>query len=169
MDREPLLDRPSPPEGLFWYLWMGRLFFRDSNWNAHFPSAAAKVAEVYRLGQGVQSDGVVTGSKNLMLDLVEAFGDIKVSGVEGVLTRDITRAYTNGELGYECLPGHASFPRGKRCFDEDVFFALRDRLTTGEVAPLLRGRLVRLIKDQLDRENILIHVFPPIDDSFLWE
>ena len=48
VDREPLIDNPEPPGGLFWYLWMGRLLFRDANWNPHFPSSAAKVAEIYR-------------------------------------------------------------------------------------------------------------------------
>ena len=31
VDRLPLTGNPTPPEGLFWYLWMGRLLFRDAN------------------------------------------------------------------------------------------------------------------------------------------
>ena len=53
IDRPPLTNNPTPPEGLFWYLWMGNLLFRDSNWNPHFPASAAKVAEIYHLGRGV--------------------------------------------------------------------------------------------------------------------
>ena len=81
VDRLPLTGNPTPPEGLFWYLWMGRLLFRDANWNPHFPASAAKVAEIYHLGQGVKVDGVITGSKLLMLDMVEEFSDITTPGV----------------------------------------------------------------------------------------
>ena len=169
VDREPLTDNPTPPEGLFWYLWMGRLLFRDANWNPHFPASAAEVAEIYRLGQGVQVDGVISGTKALMLDLVKTFGDITMPGVDGVLTREIAEDYAEGRRGYRCLPRHVSQGRGKRCFDEDLFFAMEGRVTTTGLSPILRRGLVELIKDHLDRKNILLHVFPPIDDSFLWE
>ena len=168
VDREPFTDNPSPPEGLFWYLWMGRLLFRDSNWNPHFPAAAAKVAEIYQLGQGVEVDGAITGTKALMLDMVGGFGDISVPGVESVLTRQDAEAYTDGRVFYACGPDRVSL-RGKRCFDEDVFFALEERLTSGTVPPDLRRELVELVKDHLDRKNMMIHLFPPTDDSFLWE
>ena len=168
VDQEPLTDNPRPPEGLFWYLWMGRLLFRDANWNPHFPASAAKVAEIYQLGQGVPVDGTLTGSKSLMLDLVEAFGDISVPEADGVLSRGAAEAYTDGQRFYRCGPDRVS-ERGKRCFDEDVFLALEHRLTSGGVSADLRRELVSLIKDHLDRNNILIHLFPPTDDSFLWE
>ena len=172
VDRRPLTANPDPPEGLFWYLWMGRLLFRDANWNPYFPASAAKISEIYRLGQGVQVDGVITGSKALMLDMIELLGDITVPEAQGVLTRETANAFTEGESSYPCLPRHDS-ARGKRCFDEDAFFAMQERLTTlGVPSPLRRG-LVELIKDHLDRKNILIHIFPPADDptvdSFLWE
>ena len=168
VDREPLTDNPTPPEGLFWYLWMGRLLFRDANWNPHFPSSAAKAAEIYRLGQGGQVDGVITDSKDLMLDLVNTFGDITVPGDDSTLDRETAGAYTDGDKSYPCLPGRVS-TLGKRCFDEDVFFAMRERLTSDPIPSTLRRGLVELIKDHLDRKNILIQVFHPTDDSFLWE
>ena len=162
VDREPLTDNPTPPEGLFWYLWMGRQLFRDSNWNPHFPSSAALAAEIYLLGQGVQVDGVITGSKDLMLDLVDTFGDITVPGDDSTLDRKTAEAYTEGHKPYPCLPGRVSF-RGKRCFDEDVSFAMRERLTSDPIPSTLRRSLVELIKDHLDRKNILIQVFHPTD------
>ena len=168
VDREPLTSNPTPPEGLFWYLWMGRLLFRDSNWNPHFPSAAAQVTEIFRLGQGTQVDGTITGSKELMLDMVAVFGDITVPGAEGVLTRKTAEAYTDGVILYHCLEGRVSL-RGKRCFDEDAFFALKERLTTQTLTSALRRELVELIDQHLERKNVMMHVFPPTDDSFLWE
>ena len=168
VDKAPLTDNPSPPEGLFWYLWMGRLLFRDANWSAHFPTSAAKVAEVYDLGKGVKVDGVIAGSKALMVDLVGLFGDITVPEFPGDLTRDTAEGLTDGRIEYPCLPRHGG-TRGKRCFDEDVFLSLQKRLTTTGVPDPLRKRLVELVKERLDQKNLLIHVFPPIDDSFLWE
>ena len=167
VDSPPYADNPLPPEGLYWYLWMGRLLFRDANWNPHFPASAAKVAEIYRTAQGVQVDGVVTATKLMALDLVELFGDVTVPELDEVLTRKSADDYTEGRLPYDCLPRHAS-ARGKRCFGEDMFFALQDRLTAG-VPSSLRRSLVGLFKEHLDLKNVLIHVFPPTDDSFLWE
>ena len=123
VDREPLIDNPAPPEALFWYLWMGQLLFRDSNWNPHFPSSAAKVTELFQLGQGARVDGVITSSKLLAHDLVGLLGDVEVPEVEGVLSRESSITYSEGERIYECKPRHSS-RRSKRCFDEDLFFAL---------------------------------------------
>ena len=103
-----------------------------------------------------------------MVDLIETFGDISVPEKGGVLTRDRAEALTDGFEGYACQPRHAS-NRGKRCFDEDAFFALKDRLTTTGLSAPLKRSLVETVKEHLDRNNVLIHVFPPTDDSFLWE
>ena len=76
--------------------------------------------------------------------------------------RKTAEAYTEGHKPYPCLPGRVSF-RGKRCFDEDVSFAMRERLTSDPIPSTLRRSLVELIKDHLDRKNILIQVFHPTD------
>ena len=172
VDPEPLTLNPVAPEGLYWYLWMDRMLFRDSNWNPHFPSAAAKVAEIYQLGLDVQLDGVITATKLVSWDLVELLGDVKLPGLEGVVTRQIveqysTDAYQELGLSYDCRPEHVSLG-GKRCFDEDVFFVLKDRLA-GSIPPDMVPKVVDLFKDHLNRKNILMHVFQPIDDSFLWD
>jgi hypothetical protein len=56
----------------------------------------------------------------------------------------------------------------KRCFDQDLFFALRDRLTA-RLSGEDREAVVRLFKSALDRGNILLHVFDPEEGSLLWE
>ena len=168
VDREPFVNNPIAPEGIYWYLWLGRLPFRDANWNPHFPAAAAKVAETFELGQGVAVDGVVAGTKSLMLEMIDMFGDISVPGAPAVLTRDAANAYTEGTSNYSCAARHVSL-RGKRCFDEDAFFAIKDRLTTTGLPDNVRRRLADLLRDQLNRKNVLLHVFHPIDDSYLWE
>ncbi len=167
VDPQPLSLNPPPPDGLYWYLWHDRMLFRDANWNPHFPAAAAKIAEIYRLGQGVQVDGVITGTKALTLDIVDVIGDMRVPGAADVLSRERAEAYAEGFLPYPCQPHHSS-DRGKRCFDEDLFFQLNDRLTAGNPAKL-RQELVKLFQTHLDRRNIFVHVFDPLEGNFLWE
>ena len=141
----------DPPEGVYWYLWMDRLLFRDANWNPHFPDSAAKVAEIFELAQGVKVDGVITSSKKMAHELVALFGDITVPGVEGPLTKELSSEYSEGIRIYQCLPRHIS-ARGKRCFDEDLFFALKDRMTS-QYPPDLRRSIIGLLKDQLTRRT----------------
>ena len=167
VDKEPLTDNPVPPEGLYWYLWMGNLLFRDANWNPHFPSAAGEVRDIYRRGQGVTVDGIITSTKLLAFDMVEMFGDVTVPELDEPLNRLSAEEYSESDDAYRCLPRHTSL-RPKRCFDEDLFFSIKDRLTSG-VGASTRGNLVELVKEHLDMKNMMIHVFPPVDDSFLWE
>ena len=167
VDKEPLTDNPVPPEGLYWYLWMGNLLFRDANWNPHFPSAAGEVRDIYRRGQGVSVDGIITSTKLLAFDMVEMFGDVTVPQFDEPLNRLSAEEYSESDVAYRCQPRHVS-RRAKRCFDEDLFFSLKDTLTSG-VGAGTRGNLVELVKEHLDMKNMMIHVFPPVADSFLWE
>jgi hypothetical protein len=153
-------NNPAPPEPIYWYLWMGKLLFRDANWSPHFPTSAARLAELYRLGQGVQVDGVITGTKHLTVDMVDLLRDIRVPGLAEPLTRETADYYTNADdTPYKCTQGHVS-TRGKRCFDEDLFFALKDRLTS-QFSDQERVAILRLIKTALDKRNIMVHVFDP--------
>ncbi len=167
VDPQPYSLNPSPPDGLYWYLWHDRMLFRDANWNPHFPAAAAKLAQIFQLGQGVKVDGVITGSKGLTLDMVELLGDVKVPEVEEVLSRDRAEGLRRKRLPYPYLPRHTS-TRDKRCFDEDLFFQLKERLTAS-TPPLVRRQLVELLRSHIERKNIFIHVFDPEEGSFLWE
>ena len=167
VDALPLEDNPFPPDALYWYLWMGRLLFRDANWEPHFPASAVSIAELYQAGKGVQVDGVIAGTKGLALDMVDIFDDITVPQLDGPLTRDIAESYTEGISPYACQPQHSS-TRGKRCFDEDLFTSLQDRVTSSLDGDLKRN-LIELLRSQLSRKNLLVHVLDPDEGSFLWE
>ena len=160
-------NNPLPPEPLYWYLWMGRLLFRDANWSPHFPTSAARVADVYRLGQGSQLDGVFTGSKALLVKLTDLIEGIEVPGIDVPLTGEITQAYTDGNLPYACTDRHVS-TRGQRCFDEDAFFALYDRLTDG-FSGQERASVVQLFRDELAGGNMMAHIFDLNEGRLLWE
>jgi exonuclease VII small subunit len=153
-------NNPPAPEPIYWYLWMGKLLFRDANWSPHFPTSAARLAELYRLGRGVQVDGVITGNKQLTVDMVDLLRDIRVPGLAEPLTREMADYYTNADdTPYKCSEGHVS-GRDKRCFDEDLFFALKARLTS-QISDQERAAIVRTIKTALDKGNIMVHVFNP--------
>jgi hypothetical protein len=161
-------NNPPAPEPIYWYLWMGKLLFRDANWSPHFPTSAARTAELYRLGQKVQVDGVITGTKQLTVDMVDLLRDIRVPGLAEPLTRETADYYTNAEdTPYKCTQGHSS-NRGKRCFDEDLFFALKERITY-KISDQERVAIVRFIKTALDKGNIIIHVFNPDQGRVLEE
>jgi hypothetical protein len=153
-------NNPPAPEPLYWYLWMDRMLFRDANWSPHFPTSAASIADLYRLGQDVQVDGVITGTKQLMVDMVDLLRDIRVPGLTEPLTRETADYYTNADNSpYQCSERHVS-KRGKRCFDEDLFVALKDRITS-QISDQEKVAFVRIIMTALDKRNIMIHVFDP--------
>jgi hypothetical protein len=168
-------NNPAAPEPIYWYLWMEKLLFRDANWSPHFPSSAAQIAELYRLGRGVQVDGAITGTKQLMIDMVDLLGDVRVPDLAEPLTRETADYYTNADNSpYKCSERHVagsgmgSGYRGKRCFDEDLFLALKYRLTS-QLSDQQRAAIVRTIKTALDRKNIIIHVFNPDQGRVLEE
>jgi hypothetical protein len=164
-------NNPPPPDPIYWYLWMEKLLFRDANWSPHFPTSAARIAELYRLGRGVQVDGVITGTKQLMVDMVDLLGDVRVPSLPEPLTRETADYYTNADNSpYPCSGRHTSFEiaRGKRCFDYDLFFALKNRFTS-QISDQERAAIVRIIKTALDQRNIIIHVFNPDQGRVLEE
>jgi hypothetical protein len=151
-------NNPPAPEPIYWYLWMERLLFRDANWSPHFPASAALIADLYRLGQGVQVDGVITITKLLIVEMVDLLGDIRVPGLSEPLTRETVHYYTDdSDSPYQCSQRHVS-GRIKRCFDEDLFFALKNRLTS-QVTVQQRAAMILLFKTAVGQRNLLIHVF----------
>ncbi|MSQ14053.1 MAG: DUF4012 domain-containing protein [Dehalococcoidia bacterium] len=167
VDSKPYTSNPIAPPGLYWYLWMERMLFRDANWNPSFPASATTLAEIYRRSTEVQVDGVMVGTKGTILDLIDLFGDIKVPGIPKVLDRQTARAYMEEEVEYTCRPDHA-IDHPKRCFDEDLFFAVLGRLQGG-VEESQRPALASLLRTKLESKDILIHLFQGAGADFLWE
>lgn len=166
VDKADFSANPVSPEPIYRYLWISRLLFRDSNWNPHFPSSAARIADMYARGLDVQVDGVIATTEDLALDLVEALGGVRVPEVPRVLDRETAERYVEGEIRYPCRPEHV-VQRGKRCFDQDLFTVLLDRL----MHPMERERLepvLDVLFDALDTKDLMIHVFDQDAASILW-
>ncbi len=158
---------PPAPEPIFRYLWIGKLLFRDANWNPHFPSAASQLADIYQRAQGVRVDGVLAMTEEVILDMVDAFGGIRVPEVQELLDRDQAERYVEGELLYVCQPRHGS-TRPKRCFDEDLFQATLQRITSS-LSQGEQTRVMAIIPGRLARKDILMHLFDPDASEILWE
>ncbi|MFN3974873.1 MAG: DUF4012 domain-containing protein [Dehalococcoidia bacterium] len=171
IDPEPLLKNPRPPDFIYWYLWMDRLLFRDANWNAHFPASAAALAEIYAQWTGVKVDGVIATTKAMTLDITGIVGDIRVPGHPQPLTRQVAEEYAEGQRPYvgKGRPTRGGVPcEGKRCFDEDLFLALVERLKGG-MPYEARQALVRLLVEQVRRKDLLLHLFDPELSTLVWE
>ena len=165
IDIPPLANNPPAPEPLYWYLWMGRLLFRDANWNPDFPTSARTLLDFYEANRGVDIDGVVAGTKLLALDMVDAIGGVRVPGVDALLTRDVASRYIEGELSYACEPRHVS-TRSKRCFDEDLVPALIDALKAGFDADV-RLEVINVLREHLGAKNVLIFTTDEATERFV--
>ncbi|MCL0044460.1 DUF4012 domain-containing protein, partial [Dehalococcoidia bacterium] len=167
VDAPPYSVNPMPPAPIYKYLWMAKLLFRDSNWNPHFPASAAQISDLYQRNQNVKVDGVIAATEEVILDLVDVFGDIKVPEISTVLSRTLAEQYVEGELPYQCLPRHIS-GKGKRCFDEDLFQEVLDRLLS-DIPPETRGNVIQTFLDRLRNKDLLVHVFDTKAAELLWE
>lgn len=165
IDLAPLANNPPAPEPLYWYLWMGRLLFRDANWNPDFPTSAKTLLDFYEANRGVELDGVVAGTKLLALDMVDAIGGVRVPGVDALLTRDVASRYVEGELPYACEPRHVS-DRPKRCFDEDLVPALVDALKAG-LGDEGRLEVINVFRKHLDGKNLLVFTTDAATEEFV--
>ncbi|MEX2599081.1 MAG: DUF4012 domain-containing protein, partial [Dehalococcoidia bacterium] len=167
LDSPPLIDNPPSPEPLFWYLWMGRMLFRDANWNPHFPETAATLRDLYAEARGVTVDGVIAGTKLLAWELVDALGDVRVPHVDELLTRELTEQYTEGLLPYPCSDRHAA-GRDQRCFDQDLAASMLERMREG-VDTEQRERLLELVQRHLTMKNLLVYMDGETESTFLAE
>ena len=156
IDSPPLINNPPAPEPLYWYLWMGRLLFRDANWNPDFPTSARTLLDFYETNRGVDLDGVIATTKLLALDLVEVVGGVRVEGLDALLDRATVSLHVEGELAYRCEERHVS-DKPKRCFDEDLVPALLDELQ-GSLDENFRLRVIELLRNHLRLKNVLLFV-----------
>ncbi len=168
VDAPPYTDNPPAPEPVYKYLWISKLLFRDANWNPHFPAAAAQLADIYQRSQGVKVDGVVAVTKEVMLDMVDALGGVRVPGEPDVLlNRSLAKQHIEGELPYSCTPQHAS-ERSKRCFDQDLFQVVVGQLL-GPLDTQNREAVVQVFLKRLQTKDLMVHLFDSQAAELLWE
>ena len=65
---------PLPPEGLLQSLWAGAWLFRDAGWYPDFPTSAGVMEQIFKLGQNVSIDGVITLDQWAVKGMLDAIG-----------------------------------------------------------------------------------------------
>ena len=77
-------EYPWPPEPIREYMAADMWLLRDANWSPDFPSSAQTAADLFKVGTGLQVDGVVALDQFLIQYLLEALGPIDVPTDQGV-------------------------------------------------------------------------------------
>ncbi|MBI4201670.1 MAG: DUF4012 domain-containing protein [Chloroflexi bacterium] len=167
VDPPDFATNPISPEPIFRYLWISRLLFRDANWNPHFPASATQLADLYAKGQGVQADGVIAATEDLILALVDALGSVQVPGLQEPVDADAAGRYIDGELPYACLSRHSS-ARDRRCFGEDLFQAVFDQLML-PLPEAERSAVMQVFLTGLGHKDMLVHIFDTNASELFWE
>ncbi len=76
----------TPPEEITEYLNENNWFFRDSNWNPHFPDTARQTAWFLEKTTETKIDGVMGMNLLVMEDLIESLGPLEVEEYDELIT-----------------------------------------------------------------------------------
>ncbi len=76
----------TPPEEITEYLNESNWFFRDSNWNPHFPDTARQVAWFIEKATESKIDGVMGLNLLAMEDLIESLGPLEIQEYDELIT-----------------------------------------------------------------------------------
>lgn len=76
----------NPPEEIRQYLGEENWYFRDSNWNPHFPSAAEKMAWFLEKSLGTKVDGVIGLNLFTLEDIIASVGPVDLDEYNETLT-----------------------------------------------------------------------------------
>ena len=79
-DTERLMLYPPPPPGLEAHMNARVWLMRDASWEPDFPTAAQTAADMYKVGQRQEVDGVVAFNQWTFLSVVEGLGSIASPG-----------------------------------------------------------------------------------------
>jgi hypothetical protein len=136
--------------------------FRDTNWDANFPTSARRALDVYARDRGVQADGVIALDLTALELLLAALGPIQVE--------DFSEPVSGGNV-LQMLQEQWASPSGGSSFGEDwdqewwlhrkdfmgtIAGAALDKLLSGQdVNPV---GLAQSLKQALDEKHILVYV-----------
>jgi hypothetical protein len=153
-------DIPPPAfqQTLLGEMWL----FRDTNWDADFPTSARRALDVYARDRGVQANGVIALDLTALELLLAALGPVQVEGFPEAVT---------GDNVLQMLQEQWANPSSGPSFGEDwdrewwlhrkdfmgpIASAALDKLLSGKgVDPV---KLARALKQALDQKHILVYV-----------
>jgi hypothetical protein len=159
------VDNPSVPHDLtppdlqntlYGELW----FFRDTNWDADFPTSARRALDVYARDRGVQADGVVTVDQAALRLFLDAMGPLRVEGQAEPVTGANVEAMIRAEWSRPVDGGDsAEWWLHRKDLLGQIAGAALDRLMEGQGVPRLA--LAQALRQALDEKHVLVYLADP--------
>jgi hypothetical protein len=137
---------------LFGELW----FFRDTNWDADFPTSARRALDVYARDRGVQADGVITVDLSALRLLVDAVAPLQVEGIPEAVTGKNVLAVIQAQYDQPAAGSDGDWWRHRKDFMGQIARAAMDRIMTGH--GLQPVTLAKALKTALDEKHILVYL-----------
>jgi len=140
---------PKPPQPLETHMGADVWFLRDVSWEPDFPTTAQVAADLFRLGQRQEIDGVIALNQWSMLELLGAIGSIPApQGGEPITSRNFFAKLEEGS------------DRFGRAYVDLTLQGILDQLRR----PTSFGSLVKIasaLRNSLQERQILVHMTDP--------
>jgi hypothetical protein len=152
------LTPPDFRQTLHGELW----FFRDTNWDADFPTSARRALDVYARDQGIRADGVIALDLTALELLLEGLGPIHIDGIAAPVTsanvqQSLQEQWANPSTGPRFEEGRdPEWWQHRKDFAAEIASAVVQRLTTGQ--GLEPQQLLLALKTALDEKHLLIYL-----------
>lgn len=135
-------------------------FFRDTNWDADFPSSARQAMQVYARDRGVQADGVIALDLVAVQALIDAIAPLQVAGYAESLSgatvlQVIQEAWGDSSGGGADL----AWWQHRKDFMGPIANAAMDRLVAGKDIDV--RKVAAAVKQALDEKHLLIYLADP--------
>jgi hypothetical protein len=150
---------PDMQQTLFSELW----FFRDTNWDADFPTSAQRALDVYARDRGVQADGVIALDLTALELVVGALGPMQVPGIREPVTGDNVQQIIQARWA-EPKPGLSPEQSGdwwlhRKDAVGQIASAAINLIGTGRDVPL--AELGKALTQALGQKHILVYLTDP--------
>jgi hypothetical protein len=144
-----LLDNIAAPEPL--RLIVSRMYMRDANWFADFPTSARKVSSYYEKSGQATTDGVIAITSEFFNSLLELVGPIDMPEYGKIITAENFYEETQKQVEFE----YDREENKPKKFIADMFPKLIDKFS--EIDKEKWPDLLDLVIKSFDQKNILIY------------
>lgn len=141
-DRTIIRLTPPSAEPLAYYMNAGALYLRDVGWEPDYASVGRLAADLYRINQGSEIDGVIAVTQWGIIRLVEAVGGIEVEGdlISPSETLSVIEERTDSD---------------GTGFLQQLFVGLLNSLR-GDASAGTQFELLQALKDITDRKDLML-------------
>jgi Protein of unknown function (DUF4012) len=160
---------PDPPGPLQRYMNMEMWLFRDANWSPDFPTAAQTAMDLYRLGQGRDTSGVIAIDPATLQLILAAIGPVSVHGSpDPISAKNVIPYIRNGSRSSNAPLGQTPTERWyvrRKTLLEPLAQAIVARLA--DPTQLDIKALAEAARQALDQRHLQIYVKQAVAASIL--